>query len=113
MAAHTQTLLSLWTPDMSFTKEEIIDVDVLSVLSKSDDLSADDHAKLRAVKRKLVRGRYLESTYKLGKNIKAEDENLGRLCVLRGLGLQALPKQIRAALAQANAMPNTILSLIK
>lgn len=102
MATHTQTLLSLWTPDMSFTKEEIIDVDVLSVLSKSDDLSADDHAKLRAVKRKLVRGRYLDSTYKLGKNIKAEDENLGRLCVLRGLGLQALPRQIRSALAQAN-----------
>jgi len=102
MSTHTQTLLSSWTPDMSFTKEEIIDVDVLNVLAKSDDLSADDHAKLRAVKRKLVRGRYLDSTYKLGKNIKSEDGNLGRLCVLRGLGLQALPRQIRAALAQAN-----------
>lgn len=102
MNTHTQTLLSSWTPDMSFTKEEIIDVDVLSVLCKSDDLSNDDHQKLRAIKRKLIRGRYLESTYKLGKNIKAEDENLGRLCVLRGLGLQSLPRQIRSALAQAN-----------
>lgn len=102
MATHTQTLLSVWSADMSITKEEIIDVNALAILAKTDDLSAEDHAKLRAVKRKLVRGRYLDSTYKLGKNIKAVDSDVGRLCVVRGVGLQALPRQIRGALAMAN-----------
>jgi len=100
MATHTQTLLTSWSADMSITKEEIIDVDVLAVLSKSDDLSSEDHAKLRTIKRKLIRGRYLDSVYKLGKNIKSADGDLGRLCVLRSIGLQALPRQIRSALAQ-------------
>ena len=102
MATHTQTLVSAWSADMSITKEEIIDVNALAILAKTDDLSAEDHAKLRAIKRKLVRGRYLDSTYKLGKNIKAVDSDVGRLCVVRSVGLQALPRQIRGALAMAN-----------
>lgn len=102
MNTHTNTLLTSWSLDMSITKEEIIDVNVLSHLCRSDDLSAEDHTKLRSLKRKLVRGRYLDSVYKLGKNVKSEDSNLGRLCVLRGIGLQSLPKQIRSALAQTN-----------
>jgi len=102
MATHTQTLLATWSADMSITKEEIIDVNALAVLSKTDDLSAEDHAKLRALKRKLVRGRYLDSTYKLGKNMKAAESDMGRLCVLRGIGLQAMGRQIRGALAMAN-----------
>ena len=102
MSTHTQTLLATWSADMSITKEEIIDVNALAVLSKTDDLSAEDHAKLRALKRKLVRGRYLDSTYKLGKNMKAAESDMGRLCVLRGIGLQAMGRQIRGALAMAN-----------
>ena len=102
MSTHSRTLVSHWNADASFTKEEIIDVGALAVLAKTDDLSAEDHAKLRALKRKLVRGRFLDSTYKLGKNIKGCDTDVGRLCVLRGCGLQALPRQIRGALAMAN-----------
>ena len=102
MATHTRTLLATWSADMSLTKEEIIDVNALAILAKSDDLSAEDHAKLRSIKRKLVRGRYLDSTYKLGKNMKAAESDMGRLCVLRGVGLQTMGRQIRAALAAAN-----------
>ena len=102
MATHTRTLQTAWSADMSITKEEIIDVNALAILAKTDDLSAEDHAKLRALKKKLVRGRYLDSTYKLGKNMKAAESDMGRLCVLRGIGLQAMPRQIRGALAMAN-----------
>jgi len=87
---------------MSITKEEIIDVDALNILVKNDDVSKDDQAKLRAIKRKLVSGRYLESTYKLGKSVKAGDTDLGRLCVLKGIGLQMLPRELRSALAKRN-----------
>lgn len=99
---HTHTLLASWSADMSITKEEIIDVDALNILVKNDDVSKDDQAKLRAIKRKLVSGRYLESTYKLGKSVKAGDTDLGRLCVLKGIGLQMLPRELRSALAKRN-----------
>lgn len=100
MTTHIQTLHSTWSADMSITKEEIIDVDTLSLLLKSEDISSEDQAKLRVIKRKLVRGRYLDTTYKLGKNIKSENAFLGRLCALRGIGLQTLPREIRSALAK-------------
>lgn len=102
MSTHSRTLVSAWSADASFAKEEMIDVNALAVLIKSDDLSSEDHKKLGAIKKKLVRGRYLDSMYKLGKNIKGCDTDVGRLCVLRGVGLQALPRQIRGALAMAN-----------
>jgi len=102
MATHTNTLISSWSADMSFTKTEIIDVNALNNAVKSDSISDENKGKLRAIKKRLVRGKELDNTYKLGKNVKAADEYLGRLCAVRGIGLQGLPRQLRGALGRAN-----------
>lgn len=102
MATHTTTLVSSWSADMSFTKTEIIDVNALNNAVKSDNVSDENKMKLRAIKKRLARGRELDTTYKLGKNVKSADELLGRLCAVRGIGLQGLPRQLRGALGQAH-----------
>ena len=102
MATHTNTLVSSWSADMSFTKTEIIDVNALNNAVKSDSISDENKGKLRAIKKRLARGNELDNTYKLGKNIKSAGEDLGRLCAVRGIGLQGLPRQLRGALGRAN-----------
>jgi hypothetical protein len=87
---------------MSFTKTEIIDVNALNNAVKSDSISDENKGKLRAIKKRLARGNELDNTYKLGKNIKSAGEDLGRLCAVRGIGLQGLPRQLRGALGRAN-----------
>lgn len=102
MTTHIQTLQSLLLTDMSIAKTELVDVDILNTLAKSDKISIDDHKKLSAIKKKISNGNELDVSYKLGKSMKTEDLYLGRLCAVRSIGLQTLPRAIRSALAKKN-----------
>ena len=99
---HTE-LLNSWVADTCVIKEERIDVDMLThLLTLTDDLPREDILKLKSIKKGLTKGCVFSAVYKLGKQMKSADENLGRLCVLKGIGLQGLNRDLRAALAMAN-----------
>tara|TARA_R110000868_G_scaffold47787_1_gene156302 strand:+ start:287 stop:2386 length:2100 start_codon:yes stop_codon:yes gene_type:complete len=99
---HTEILTS-WVADTCVIKEERIDVDMLThLLTLADDLPREDILKLKAIKKGLTKGCVFSAVYKLGKQMKSADENLGRLCVLKGIGLQGLNRDLRSALAVSN-----------
>lgn len=101
-SAHTE-LLTTWTAETSITREEKIDMDALShLLTLVDDLPREDIARLKTIKKGISKGCWFSATYKLGKQMKSAEEMLGRLCVVKGIGLQALPSDQRAYLARAN-----------
>jgi len=95
-------LLTSWSKDISFTKREIADLDWVRFFENCPDIGKEDKMKLRAWKKNFVEGRYANITYKLGKNVKSGDEMVGRLCALKGIGLQCFPREMRSALAQRN-----------
>jgi hypothetical protein len=115
------TLLTSWSKDISFMKREIADLEWLRFIENSPDVSKETKAQVRAWKKTFVEGRYANITYKLGKNIKSSDEMVGRLCALKGIGLQCFPREVRAALAHRNywdvdmvaAQPTLCLQLCK
>ena len=99
---HTE-ILNSWVADTCVIKEERIDADMLThLLTLVDDLPREDILKLKAIKKGLTKGNAFSAVYKLGKQMKSADENLGRLCVLKGIGLQGLNRDLRSALALAN-----------
>ena len=99
---HTE-ILNSWVADTCVIKDERIDVDMLThLLTLADDLPREDILKLKAIKKGLTKGCVFSAVYKLGKQMKSADENLGRLCVLKSIGLQGLSRDLRSALAIAN-----------
>ena len=85
--------------DLAVVKEETIDVEFLNQLIANKEVASEDKAKLRGIKKNL-RGTHNVVTYKLGRSIK--HEFLGRLCAVKGFGLQSLSRNIRNAIAQQN-----------
>jgi len=102
--------------DFAVVKEESIDVEFLNQLIANKEVASEDKAKLRAIKKNL-KGNKNGVTYKLGRNIK--HEFLGRLCAVKGVGLQSLSRNVRNALAQkyywdidvVNAQPTLLLQI--
>lgn len=92
----TTTKIDLISPDVCITKTERFDVDFVKQLIDNPNILKEEKDKLKRILKERVRGNELDIVYKLGKNCK--HEYLGRLCSLRGLGLQNLQKDIRAAL---------------
>lgn len=92
----TITKLDITSADVSITKTERFDVEFVKQLIDNPNILKEERDKLKRILKERVRGNELDVTYKLGKNCK--HEYLGRLCSLRGLGLQNLQKDIRAAL---------------
>ena len=101
-STHTE-LLTTWNVDTAVTKDEKIDMDALShLLTLVDDLPREDILRLKAIKKGITKACWFSATYKLGKQMKTAEEMLGRLCVVKGIGLQALPSDQRAYLSRAN-----------
>ena len=85
------------SPDWSVTKTEEFDVDFAKQLLEDKCLPKDERDRLRKYYKNRELGNKHQTTYKLGKNLK--HEFLGRLCAVRGEGLQAMGRDIRNALA--------------
>jgi len=83
--------------DVSVAKTEVFDVDMAQWLLDKADLPKDDRRKLRMYMKERTCGNHRRVLYKLGKDCKGQF--LGRWCVVGGQGLQALPHEIRNALA--------------
>jgi len=98
MATTTETA-TLVSGDVAIEKRETFDVDFAAwLLEQKGRLSSDDRATLRAYYKARKNGNQHDTLYKLGKDIK--HEFLGRFIAKGGIGLQCLPRDIRAALAQ-------------
>jgi hypothetical protein len=95
----TSPLYALWSKDIAVIKREKADTEWLKFLLSNPNIQKDDKLKLRAWSKQIVEGCFVDTTYKLGKNVKAGDEQMGRLTALRGLGLQCFRREIRNALA--------------
>ena len=117
METTTQTIADeVQSHDFAVVKEETIDVEFLNQLIANKEVASEDKAKLRAIKKNL-RGNRNGVVYKLGRNIK--HEFLGRLCAVKGVGLQSLSRNVRNALAQkhywdldmVNAQPTLLLQI--
>ncbi len=85
--------------DFSITKAEKYDVDMLEYLFKCDGVSEKDKSTLRLIKKRLVKGNILNSTYKLAKT--GRKLNMGRLYTVEP-SLQYLSRDIRASLTAKN-----------
>ena len=94
----TTTLTQTAGPDMCIQKTEEFDMDFAQWIVENKDISKLERDAVRRLIKERVRGNKHETTYKLGKEVKHED--IGRLHAVRGVGLQCLSRECRAALAQ-------------
>jgi len=101
--------------DIAVCKTEIVDIDNLQYLLKTDLISNDEKKALSKYHKRRVNGRYVDITYVLG--VKAKTEFVGRFSPKGGVGMQCFSRDIRAFLTQANywdidmknAQPNLLL----
>lgn len=98
MATTTTTLTQTAGPDVCIQKIEEFDVDFGQWILDNKDICKLERDAVRRLMKERIRGNKHETIYKLGKDIKHED--LGRFVAVRGIGLQALSRDCRAALAQ-------------
>jgi hypothetical protein len=89
---------TLVVPDTCIQKTEVFDAEFAKQLADNKDIVKEDRDRIRRILKVRERGNQVSVTYKLGKNIK--HEFLGRWVPLQGLGLQNMPRDIRAALAR-------------
>lgn len=100
-------------------KTELFDVDMANQLLGGTVLSQEEQKKLKAYMGRREASRQVKVTYVLGK--KTKTDVIGRLCAKGGIGLQTLPRELRAALAKPyywdidmkNAQPTLLLQLAK
>ena len=93
----TTTMTETIVGDLTYTKTETFDIDFANDILKQD-ISEEDRQQLRRYIKNRVRGNQVDVGYKLGKDIKSE--GLGRLVAIKGIGLQNMSRDIRAALAR-------------
>lgn len=98
MTTETTTAVAVGGPDVSISKWEMIDVDFARWIVENKDIDKDHRDAVRKVLKKERRKGFHEVHYKLGKDLKHQD--LGRWIAMGGVGLQSLPRDCRAALAQ-------------
>lgn len=99
-------------------KTEVFDVDFANQLLGGTILSKQEQLKLKAYMGRRQRSHEVEVHYFLGKKT---IDTVGRLCAKGGIGLQTLPRDIRAALTRKdywdidmkNAQPTLLLQLAK
>ena len=94
----TATLTQIGGSDVCVQKTEEFDMDFAQWIVENKDISKLERDAVRRLMKERVRGNKHETTYKLGKDVKHED--LGRFHAVRGVGLQCLSRECRAALAQ-------------
>ena len=106
-------------PDMSVLKTEIFDVEMATQLMNDKNIPKQERDKIRRINQNKRKGNQHDVSYILGKNCK--NDGLGRLCALRGEGLQTLSRDIRSALTintywdidMINAQPILLAQLCK
>ena len=94
----SHTIVVMQSPDLCIQKEEVFDVDMANYIIDNKDISKDERDAVRRIVKARVNGNKHITDYKLGKDIK--HEFLGRFCAVKGIGLQCLSRECRAALAQ-------------
>ena len=98
MATQTATVATT-SPDLCIVKRETFDVDTARwLLDQKDRLGDKEKDALRRLYKARLNGNQHDAIYKLGKDLKHDD--VGRWIAKGGVGLQALSRDVRAALAQ-------------
>lgn len=82
--------------DFSILKVETFDIEFARQLVDDEFLAREEKDKLRRFIKNSIKNTH-ETHYKLGKHLK--NDLLGRLCAVRGEGLQTFQKDVRAAIA--------------
>jgi len=114
MATTTLTMTELYPEEVA--KVEIFDADFARELKANPDVPKEERDKLRRYLKKCENVNHVRVSYKLGKAMRSQHLNLGRLCAMEGIGLQSLSREIRCALASryywdvdvVNAQPTLI-----
>lgn len=117
--ATTTDVTELLSPDTSITKTEKFNASRVAQLLTNSGVGADDKRILRGIKSGSHNLCYFNATYKLGKAVKIQ--NLGRYYPLRGIGAQALSRDVRSAVFGefyhdvdiSNAQPTILLQYCK
>jgi phage/plasmid-associated DNA primase len=101
MSETTTLTVTTAGPDVAVQKTEVFDLDFADWIVKNRDapVTKTDRDAVRRIIKESVNGNKHETTYKLGRDIK-QNENAGRLCAKGGVGLQSLKRDVRSALAQ-------------
>jgi len=97
-------------------KIEVFDVEFANQLRSNPDVPKDERDKLRRYVKKTENINHVKVIYKLGKAMRSQHLNLGRLCPTEGIGLQSFQRDVRAALTEryywdvdiVNAQPTLI-----
>lgn len=105
--------------DFRMVKQELFDIDALYALCNHQAVPADIKKKLKAYRRKAINGNQVQVVYEYGEALKTLQK--GRVYPQKGLGLQAFPREVRAALAQkyywdidmVNSQPSLLVQLCK
>ena len=80
-------------------KIELYDVEFAKQLRSNPDVPKDERDKLRRFMKKTENINHIKVIYKLGKAMRTQHLNLGRLCATDGIGLQSFQRDVRSALA--------------
>lgn len=86
--------------DFAVLKTEMVDIDNLQYLLKTDLISSDEKKALSKYHKRRVQGKFVDVSYVLG--VKAKTEFVGRLSPKNGIGLQCFSRDIRAFLTGSN-----------
>ena len=98
MATQTATLTQVAGPDVCVLKTEVFDVDFAKEILENKNISKDERDAVRRLYKARTNGNQHQAQYKLGKDVKSDD--VGRFVAVKGVGLQALSRDCRSALAQ-------------
>lgn len=118
MSELVQTItLPTYSFDVSISKTELFDVDMAKQLLSKSSISKEEQRKLKTYIGRRMKGNEVSTTYVLG--AKTKSEMVGRFIAKGGVGLQMLPRDIRAALTRPyyfdidmkNAQPTLLLQL--
>lgn len=115
--SETQVITTEVTGDITYTKEEVFDVDFARQLVSNKGLAKEERRLLQRYLKERVDGNKRNVQYKLGKYVK--HDGIGRLCAVGGESLQCLSRDIRGALAKpyywdvdmVNAQPTLLVQL--
>ena len=115
MTTTTTTTTELYPEEVG--KIEVFDVEFARALKAHPDIPKEERDKLKRYLKKCENVNHVRVVYKLGKLMRTQHLNLGRLCASEGIGLQTFSRDVRAALAGryyfdvdvVNAQPTIIL----
>ena len=81
------------------SKIEVFDADFARELRANPDVPKEERDKLRRYLKRCENIHHVKVDYKLGKSMRSQHLNLGRLCATDGVGLQCFSRDVRSALA--------------